>query len=96
MPTPFAVHQAEVNATVFADMADATADFGGGVVVDGIFAEEFVEQLGVEGLRPTFTALASALPAVSHGTAVTINSVAYTVIGIQPDAGAKMLILERP
>ncbi|MEW6612702.1 MAG: hypothetical protein AB1409_08175 [Pseudomonadota bacterium] len=84
-----------------ADLNLFVADFGinavvGGVSVRGIFDNAFVEQLGVEGLRPTFTAPTASLPAVSHGTVVTINAVSYRSIGVQPDGtGVTLLILER-
>lgn len=95
MATPFAALEARVNAAVDQHLANATADFGGGVTVDGLFSMAFVEQQGVEGLRPVFNVSAAALPAVSHSTTVTINAVAYRVVGIQPDAGRTTLLLER-
>lgn len=95
MATPFAALEARINAAVDQHLANATADFGGGVTVDGLFSMAFIEQQGVEGLRPVFSVSASALPAVSHSTAVTINAVAYRVVGIQPDAGRTTLLLEK-
>lgn len=95
MATPFAALEARVNAAVDQHLANATADFGGGVTVDGVFAQVFVDQQGVEGMKPAFSARDSALPALSHSTAVTINAVAYRVVGIQPDAGRTTLLLEK-
>lgn len=95
MSTPFAALEARLNAAVDQHLANATADFGGGVTVDGLFSNAFVEQFGVEGLRPVFSACTTALPAVSHSTTVTINSEAYRVVGIQPDAGRTTLLLEK-
>lgn len=98
MATPFAALEARINAAVDQHLSNATADFGGGVTVDGLFSMAFIEQQGVEGLRPVFSVSTSALPTVptvSHSTAVTINAVAYRVVGIQPDAGRTTLLLEK-
>lgn len=94
MPTPFAALESRVNAAALAKLANATATIAG-QAVDGVLSQAFVEQLGVEGLRPTFTAIESALPPVAHGAVVTIGAVTYSVVGVQPDAGVTVLILER-
>lgn len=95
MATPFAALETRVNAAVDRHLANATADFGGGLTVDGLFDMAFVDQLGVEGLRPAFSVRDAALPAVAHGMPVTIAAVAYRVTGIQPDAGRTTLLLEK-
>lgn len=86
MPTPFAALEARLTATAFAHLANATADFGSGVVVDGIFAAPYMEAFGmVGGSKPTFTAQTSILPATLEGVAVTIKAVPYTVAEVHPD-----------
>lgn len=95
MPTPFAALEARINAAVDQHLSNATAVFAGGATVDGLFSMAFVEQLGVEGMRPIFSVRDAALPAVTHGTAVTINATAYRVVGIQPDVGRTSLLLEK-
>jgi hypothetical protein len=47
MPTPFAALEARLNTAVFAHLANASADFGGGVVVDGIFDTDPADAFGV-------------------------------------------------
>lgn len=67
----------------------------GALTVAGIFDNQFVEVLGVEGLRPIFTCAASDVPSIGHGDNVTINSTLYKVVGVQPDGtGLTSLILE--
>ncbi len=94
MPTPFSALENRINVVAHAKLANATAVIAG-QPVDGILDNAFVEQQGVEGTRPTFAAPDAALSAVTHSTAVSINSVPYRVIGIQPNTGVTVLILER-
>jgi hypothetical protein len=90
MVAPFAALEARVNAAVFAKLANATADFGGGVVVAGVFDSAYADAFGlVGGAVPVFQCAAAAVSAVAVGAAVTINAVSYTVAEIEPD-GAGM------
>ena len=95
MPAPFAAAEARVNAAIDKHLANATADFGGGVLVDGIFDSGYVERLGIDGYNIAFEAASSALPAVAHGTPVAIGAVAYIVAGVHPSSWRTTLILER-
>ncbi len=96
MPTPFAALEARVNAGVFARLANATADFGGGNVVDGIFEDEYIAALGIESSGPRFSCLVSALPAGYRSASPVIRGAAYVVGEANPDgAGMTTLILEK-
>jgi hypothetical protein len=97
MPTPFAAIEARVNAGVHSRLANATATIDGTDTVDGVFDNGFTASLGglVEDAAPSFRCLTTQVPAVAHGTPVTINAVDYTVIGVQPDGtGAVRLLLQ--
>lgn len=96
MAAPFAALEARVNAAVFARLANATADFGGGVMVDGVFDNPYAEAFGlVGGSWPTFAADSSALPALTEGLPLTIGAVAYKVAEAHPDgAGGTVIQLE--
>jgi hypothetical protein len=95
MNAPFAVLEARINAAVDKRLSNAVADFGAGVLVPGVLDAAFASQLNVEGVRPAFSAATVALPAVVHGTTLSILSNTYRVIGIEPDAGRSTLLLER-
>ena len=77
------------------------ADFGvsatvGGVSVQGIFDAAYTDPLGMAGNQPQLTVATADLPAVAVGQAVTINTFAYTVVGIEPDGtGITTLQLRR-
>jgi hypothetical protein len=95
MTARFAALEARVNAAVASHLANATADLGGGVLVDGEFGDDYAEVLGMTGSVPTFRGLTSALVGVAGGSAMTINSIAYTVTSAQPDgAGMTRLLLQ--
>ena len=96
MSAPFAALETRVNAAVIAHCANATADFGAGVTVEGVFQREYQEALGVAGNRPVFTALAADLPAITHrSTVCEINGADYTVMESHPDGtGNTLLVLE--
>ena len=96
MTAPFAALETRVNAAVIAHLANATADFGAGVTVDGVFQREYQESLGVAGNKPVFTALEADLPSITPGTtACSINSTSYVVAESHPDGtGNALLVLE--
>ena len=78
------------------------ADFGvaatvDGVAVTGIFDNDYGDPLGlVAGSRPVLQVIASAVPSVDLGDAVTIGALSYTVAEIQPDGtGMTRLVLEK-
>ena len=88
MAAPFASLQTRVNDAVTRHLADATADFGAGRLVDGLFMAPFAEAFSgmMSGSRPAFEAAASALAGIENGAAVSINGTAYTVALCQPAA----------
>lgn len=101
MATAFAALETRVNAAVVARLANAVADFGAGVTVEGLFDQPYAEAFDlITGSKPSFRALAAALPAITIGvTTVEISTVAvvgtYTISESQPDgAGMVTLILE--
>jgi hypothetical protein len=65
--------------------------------IQGIFDAEFssaVEgEMGVESTVPQVLLKTSDVPSVAHNETMTINSVVYKVIGIQPDGTGMTLIL---
>ena len=96
MDAPFAALDVMVESAVDQHLSDAYADFGGGVGVNGLLINKWVDQLGVEGMRPVFSVRSTALPVtVTHETLVMIRAVAYRVVGIQPSGWRTNLILER-
>lgn len=65
--------------------------------VDGIFDKDYVEINGVESYSPVFDCATPDVSDATHGAKLTINSVVYTVRGVQPDGtGMTRLILEAP
>lgn len=96
MPIPFAAHEARINAAVDQHLANATADFGGGVTVDGTFDSDYDDPLGiVAGQRMVFSAGDAVLSSISVGTSVTINNTAYMVAEVQREgSGRTRLILK--
>lgn len=68
-----------------------------GVTICGQWEKQYVDALGVESSGPRFSCAAADVPGVDHGDTLTIDAVAYTVRGVQPDgAGWVTLILEAP
>ena len=75
MATPFADIQARIASAVTRHLADATADFGGGVLVDGQFREPYSEVFAgmVSGSQPTFEAQTGDLSGVAVGAGLTVK-----------------------
>jgi hypothetical protein len=96
MVAPFAAIEARINAAAFAHVANATADFGAGLTVDGIFDNGYAEAFGlVGGSKPSITLPLAAVASVVEGASVSINAVSYTVATIENDgAGARVMHLE--
>ncbi len=65
--------------------------------IQGVFDDEFssaVEgEMGVESTVPQVTVKTSDVSSATHGETMTINSVNYNIIGIQPDGTGMTLIL---
>lgn len=97
MATPFADIQARIASAAIRHLADATADFGGGVLIDGIYRNSYAEAFGgmVSGSNPSFEAMSGALSGIARGASVSINGKAYTVVKIDPSRdGMTLLDLE--
>jgi hypothetical protein len=96
MAAPFAALETRLNAAVVAHLANAEADFGGGVVVAGEFSNGYAAALGVAGTNPGFLGQSTDLAAVTRGSTVTISGTTYTVVAIEPDGtGMTRLDLEK-
>ncbi len=65
--------------------------------IQGIFDDEFTSavegEMGIESSVPQVLVKTSDVPNVAHNETMTINSVVYNVIGIQPDGTGMTLIL---
>lgn len=97
MATPFADIQARIASAAIRHLADATADFGGGVLIDGIYRNPYAEAFGgmVSGSNPSFEALSGALSGIARGASVSINGKAYKVVKIDRNCeGVTLLELE--
>lgn len=93
MSAPFAALEARVNAAVFAKLANTTADFGGGVLVNGIFREPYAESFGMmPSDKPSFESGSASLAGILVDAALTINGTAYTVVSRQPDGTGKTML----
>lgn len=73
--------------------------FGAGTI-KGIFDNEFIEsnqdEISVEDLQPQVIVKSSDIPGLAHGDTMTIESVVYNVVGIQPDGtGLTLVILSK-
>lgn len=79
MSTPFDALQTLLNEQVVANLADATADFGSGEPVPGLFRDPVADALGMGGSAPTFQGLAEDLAVIPHDATVTIKGKAYRV-----------------
>jgi hypothetical protein len=68
----------------------------GAATIYGNFENKFMAVDGVETKVPTFEALDTDLVPAAHNSTIVINTVAYTVIGIQPNGeGSTLLILRK-
>lgn len=92
--TPFDDLQALLNEQVVANLADAVADFGGGITVSGLFRDPVADALGMGGSAPTFQALAADLESIPYRSPVSIKGVNYQVAGKRRENGLITLELE--
>lgn len=102
MSASFAAVEARINAAVVKHLANATADIGGGVVVDGTYDAEYQEVLGVSAAQPAFLGAFTAMSALGRGSAVAIScsalsmvAVPYTVAELHQEHGMTRLLLRR-
>jgi hypothetical protein len=94
MTAPFAALEARVNAAVVSHLANATADFGGGVVVNGEFGRSYSEAMGVvAGNELSLRVIESAVPGVVVAGEVVIGGVTYVINRIESD-GAGMTTMQ--
>lgn len=94
MANPFAAIEASVNQRAIGMLANADADFGGGLVVQGIFdAQPVVVFDAVQSTNPQFRCLVSLVSSVDQGEPVTINGISYTVASIDRE-GSGMAMIE--
>ena len=91
----FATIEARINAAALAKLANCTATVAG-VVVAGIFDNSYADIYSMDGLAPSMQCATSDVSTAMRGTAVVVNSVSYTVAGIEPDGtGMTRLVLEK-
>lgn len=93
---PFAAIEQSINAEVLANLANATAAFGG-TVVPVIFDNGYAQGLGgmVETSQPSCQLASTVAATLVQGSALTINAVAYQVKEVHPDGtGITTLVLE--
>ncbi len=96
MAAPFAALEARINAAVVSHLANATADFGGGVTVDGEFSGEYSEAGGISGSSPSIRCDSAAVAFAVQGAFLTIAAVSYTITSLEPDGtGMTFLRLNR-
>ena len=96
MTARFAAIQQRIAGATQKHLADATADFGGGVTIDGLFRLPYGEAFGlVAGNSTSFEAPAEDLAGIARNASVTISAIAYKVVEIKPDGqGMTLLVLE--
>ena len=97
MTSPFAAIETSINAACIGALANVSATIGAATVA-GVFRQAYTDTAGglAAGSSPIFDCLASAVPTIARGNTVVINSVNYTVVGIEPDgAGWVSLILQK-
>jgi len=86
MTAPFAAIEARINAAVVTHLANATADFGGGVVVDGIYDADYGDPLGlVAGATKVLMIQSASVPGAAVGQSVTIGGTSYSIASVEPD-----------
>lgn len=62
-----------------------------GDIISGIFDREFLQMdIGVEGRQITFCAKSTDVENLHHGDTITINSIPYGIVGIEPHDDGKI------
>lgn len=87
------------NTDDFAVAATYTPDGGSPSTVNGIFDDEYFDEVGgsvgIEGSQPRFTCKLADVAAVEQGDALTVSGVSYLIVNVQKDGtGIVILILE--
>lgn len=94
MTAPFAALEARVNDAVRRHLTNASADFGGGVVIDVEFGKPYAESLGlVAGSELMLRTVASLVVTVAISSTVKIDGTDYLIVRIEPD-GAGMVTMQ--
>ena len=75
----FAAIEQKINSAVIKRLSNAQANFGGGLLVDGIFDAFPVDTYEVQSNNPVFQCNESEVSTVLRGASVVINSITYTV-----------------
>jgi hypothetical protein len=93
MTAPFAALEASVNDAVRRHLANATADFGGGVVVDVEFGKQSADAFGiVAGSALTLRVVSVLVPGIGVDDSVSISGTAYTIVHVDDD-GSGMITM---
>ena len=81
-------------------LAGYFTDFGSDVVIGaatvrGIFDDAYQDALGMGSSGPVLLCAAADVTSVTHGTALSIGGVGYTIVSKQPDGtGISRLVLQ--
>lgn len=101
MSINFAALEAKVNAAALSHLSNAVATMGASSF-DGVFDADYLDVLGTDGAKPTFSAAQGALAGVAAGATLTIacaplgmTATPYSVVSRQPEHGITRLILRR-
>ena len=91
----FASIESSINAATLGALGNASMIWST-ATIPVIFDANYADPLGMAGNQPRATCASSLITALTVSTAVSINSVNYTVSGIEPDgAGITTLVLRR-
>tara|TARA_R100000541_G_scaffold15749_3_gene25167 strand:- start:932 stop:1204 length:273 start_codon:yes stop_codon:yes gene_type:complete len=64
--------------------------------VSGIMESQFIEALGIEGVRPVFTCAEVDVVGLTFKQTIKVKGITYKVAGVQPDGtGLTSLVLEQ-
>jgi len=79
------------NLAVFFDEFAVQGELSNGTFISGIFDQEFLQMdIGVEGRSITFLAKSTDVSSLHHGDTITINSIPYGIVGIEPRDDGKI------
>ena len=79
------------------DFATSAVFSGNGATVNVIFDKDYLDPLNMESSGPQAAGAEADFPSVVHGQTLTINSIAYSIINVQPDGtGWVVLKLRAP
>lgn len=94
MTNPAAAIESATAASAVAAFSNCTATVGG-VAMNGIFDDAYIDPLGIAGSQPSLLCKSADVSGAAQGAAVVVNAVSYTVGSIQPDGtGITRLLLQ--